>query len=60
MIGETRPDSSLMATAMPIVSSDTPSPEAMVARNGGAKRKQPFAAVRANVRRVMRRRTSSG
>ena len=60
MIGETRPDSSLMATAMPIVSSETPSPEAMVARKGGAKRKHPLADVRARVRRVIRRRTSSG
>ncbi len=47
-----------MAMATPMRSSDTPTPTAIVARKGGAKRNTALAAVRATVSRPRRRRTS--
>ena len=59
--GDSSPDSSLIASATPMRSSDTPCPAAMVARNGG---REPEAGVRgqpgAAVSVVMCWRTSAG
>ena len=57
--GEANPDSSLIANATPMRSSETRWPAAMVARNGGANRKHAFAHIRAVVSNETRRRTSS-
>ncbi len=57
--GVASPPSSLMAMATPIRSSDTPTPTAMVARKGGAKRNTALAVVRAAVSRPSRARTSA-
>ena len=53
MTVENNPVSSLMARATPMRSSVTPWADEIVARNGGANRKHPFAAVRAIVSGVM-------
>jgi hypothetical protein len=57
--GDMRPDSSVTANAVPMRSSVTPWPVAMVARNGGANRKHAFAQARATVSNVTRCRTSA-
>ncbi len=56
--GESNPPASVIDSATPIVASETSSPLAMVARNGGVYRYAAFSTVRASVSAVTRARTS--